>query len=395
MTNWGLLPEVVRGRLRQLEWENVANLRERLLQGRPFPIKVTLRPPTGRQALEAMPHFQTYMAAWRAWPGPGRVEYQTSNLTQVGRHELPAALILDSLEDLAGFLGPAAQARQQHWEAVMAPLCAIGSTLYSALVRNLATVESLNEVDAHKLAKTLPQLREGLGNGAYARALPLIGVDTKFVEQNAVLLTELADAMHEGAIARAGGLFAWLDCCPPPRDWLYVRPLCPEGRQRCGGIDLMQLSTPTLRSTPLPADRVLIVENLAAGYALPEMPRTIAVFGGGANVQWTEAPWLAERQLGYWGDIDTWGFHYLATVRACQPHVHPILMNLSTLEAHRASMIDEKEPNPVIPDALDPEEKRLYQDLLTRRHGGSCLEQERLSMDSVYAALSQWQLRRV
>ena len=393
MTNWGLLPEVVRGRLRQLEWDNLANLRDRLLQDRQFPIRVTLKPPTGRQALDAMPHFQTYMAAWRAWPGPGRVEYETSNLTQIGRHELPAALVLDRLEDLANFLGPAAQARLRHWEAVMAPLCAIGSTLYPALIRNLTAVECLSEIDAHKLAKTLTQLRGGLGKGAYVRALPLIGVDTKFVEHNAVLLTELADAMHEGAIARAGGLFAWLECRPPPRDWLYVRPLCPEGRQRCGGFELMQLSTATLRSTPLPADRVLIVENLAAGYALPEMPCTIAVFGGGANVQWTDAPWLAERQVGYWGDIDTWGFHYLASVRVSHLHVQPILMNLSTLEAHRASMIDEKEPNPVIPDPLDPEEKRLYQDLLSRRHGGSCLEQERLSMDSVNAALSQWQLR--
>jgi hypothetical protein len=393
MTNWGLLPEVVRARLRQLEWDNLANLRDRLLQDRQFPIRVTLKPPTGRQALEAMPHFQAYMAAWRAWPGPGRVEYETSSLTQVGRHELPTALMLDRLEDLAGFLGPAAQARLIHWEVVMAPLCAIGSTLYPVLVRNLATVEAFSEADAHKLAKTLTQLREGLGRGGYTRALPLVGVDTKFVEQNAVLLGDLADAMHEGAIARAGGLFAWLDCRPPPRDWLYVRPLCPEGRQRCGGFDLMQLSTLTLRSIPLPADRVLVVENLAAGYALPEMPGTIAVFGGGANVGWTEAAWLAERQLGYWGDIDTWGFHYLATVRALQRHVHPILMNPSTLEAHLASMINEKEPNPVIPDPLDPEEKRLYHDLLTRRHGGSCLEQERLSVDWVHAALLQWQLR--
>jgi hypothetical protein len=391
--NWGVLPEVVRGRLRQLEWDNLVNLRDRLLRERPFPIRVMLKPPTGRQALEAMPHFQAYMAAWRAWPGPGRVEYETSSLTQVGRHELPAALVLDRFEDLAGFLGPDAQARQRHWDAVMAPLCAIGSTLYPALIRNLATVEALSEADARKLAKTLTQLRKGLGAGNYTRALPLIGVDTKFVEQNSALLTELADSMHEGAIARAGGLFAWLDCRPPPRDWLYVRLLCPEGCRRCGGFDLMQLSTPTLRSTPLPADRVLIVENLAAGYALPEMPCTIAVFGGGANVQWTDAPWLAERQVGYWGDIDTWGFHYLASVRVSQPHVHPILMNLSTVEAHRASMIDEKEPNPVIPAQLDPEEERLYQDLLSRRHGGSCLEQERLSMDWVHTALSQWQLR--
>ena len=50
-TAWGVLPESVRARLRQLEWTNVRHLRERLLGNRPFPIRLGLKPPTGRQAL--------------------------------------------------------------------------------------------------------------------------------------------------------------------------------------------------------------------------------------------------------------------------------------------------------------------------------------------------------
>jgi hypothetical protein len=45
--------------------------------------------------------------------------------------------------------------------------------------------------------------------------------------------------------------------------------------------------------------------------------------------------------------------------RFVQGRIQPSLHGPSTVEAHRASTIDEKEPNPVIPDPLDPEEERL------------------------------------
>jgi hypothetical protein len=126
----------------------------------------------------------------------------------------------------------------------------------------------------------LAQLKPGLGRDNYLRALPLTGVDTKFVELHLALLTELADALHPGTVSAAGGLLAWLGCRAVPCDWLYVRPLCEDTRRALGGIDLLQLSTATLLATPLPGRRVLIVENVAAGYALPRLPGTIAVFGG-------------------------------------------------------------------------------------------------------------------
>jgi hypothetical protein len=114
------------------------------------------------------------------------------------------------------------------------------------------------------------------------------------------------------------------------------------------------------------------------------------VFGGGANVKWTQAPWLHQRRFAYWGDIDTWALHHIAEVRRNHPHVQPLLMDEATLIEHQSRLVDVKEPNPVLPSGLTDSETRLYRDLVDRRYGGTCLEQERISADWLYAALARW-----
>lgn len=390
MSEWGMLPEEVRQRLRALEWDRSSNLRERLLGTRTFPIRIGLKPPTGREAVEALGHFQAYMAAWRKWPGPGRVEYESRKLPQVDRHDLPLALVLEDFDTLIAFLGAEAEIRRQHWESVFEPLRLLSPTLRPALIRNLAFLESGTVDDSRRLALVLRQLQQGMGRDCYLRALPLTGVDTKFVEQNWAILTELSDQLHDGAVRRAGGLEAWLGCLEPPRSWLTVRVLCSHLRSRLGGLDLLQLTTETLFRSPLPGRRVLIVENNASGYALPEMKDTVAVIGGGANIRWTQAAWLADRQLGYWGDIDTWGLHYLCGVRRNQPQVQSLMMDQATLLQHLSRIVHVADPNPAIPEGLNADEIELYCDLLERRHGGTCIEQEQLDADWIRAALERW-----
>lgn len=65
----------------------------------------------------------------------------------------------------------------------------------------------------------------------------------------------------------------------------------------------------------LPSERVLIVENESCQHQLPSVPNTIAVLGAGFDLSWTEAEWLARKKIAYWGDIDTWGLHFLAKAR--------------------------------------------------------------------------------
>lgn len=117
--------------------------------------------------------------------------------SQVGRHDLPAALVLERFDELASLLGPQALARQQHWESVFEPLCAIESALYPCLIRNLTSVEFLSSGEARQLASTLRQLR--LGHDNYLRALPLSGVDTK---QERISADWLRTALIDGAIGR-------------------------------------------------------------------------------------------------------------------------------------------------------------------------------------------------
>ncbi len=390
MTRWGVLPGAVRQHLLGLEWERPANLRDRLAGCREFPIKVNLKPPTGREAIEAISHFQAYTAAWRAWPGPGRVEYESRKLPQVDRQDLPVKLVLNSFPELVAFLGPDAEARHRHWESVFQPLRSLSPNLEPALIRNLTSLEALNPEEGARLAVALRQLTPGLGRGGYLRALPLTGLDTKFIEQNLLLLTDLADHQHQGAVRQSGGLLRWLDCQESPRSWLIVRILCEELRAQFGGLAQMQLTSETLSQTPLPGKRVLVVENNASGYALPQIMDTVAIIGGGANVGWTRAPWLVDRQLGYWGDLDTWGLHYLANARRNQAHVQALMMDQSTLIKHASRMVSLVDPNPSIPEGLTAAEIETYRDLLEGRHGGNCLEQERLDADWIRAHLSEW-----
>ncbi len=54
------------------------------------------------------------------------------------------------------------------------------------------------------------------------------------------------------------------------------------------------------------------------------------MLGAGLNLGWLAAPWLQERTVAYWGDLDTWGLHMLAIARGHVPHLHALLMDRAT-----------------------------------------------------------------
>ena len=50
-----------------------------------------------------------------------------------------------------------------------------------------------------------------------------------------------------------------------------------------------------------------MIENEQTCLALPDTPETIAVSGGGKNLVWMQASWLAHKTVAYWGDLDSDG----------------------------------------------------------------------------------------
>jgi hypothetical protein len=391
MRSWGRLPAEVVQELRRLEWDNASRLRDRLLGLRGFPISQPLKPPTASHALADINHFHTWVDAWRHWPSQEQVVWTTRQYRVLGGQvEVPERLELDSVQALIEALGTEAVQRAHGWQARMQPLLTLDKNLYETLIRQLHVLETLSMTEVERLSRVLPQLREGMGEGRYLRALPVRGIDTKFLETHRVLLSALLDAQHQGAVTVAGGLEAWLRCRATPSNWLYVRPLCEDVRRQMGGFAILQLPLEQLLEQPLPGRRVLVVENTQAGYALPELPDTVAVFGGGRNTLWLQAPWLEHRHLAYWGDVDTWGLQILAEARQAQPNLLAVMMDEVTLRAHHDQGGPEREAA-ALPDAgLLPAELRLFEDLLNGTYGIGRLEQEFLDQDFIQARLTDW-----
>ena len=390
MSVWGLLPEDVRALLLKKEWESPRNLRDRLLGKRPFPLQVSLKVPTGAQALKQVDRFHSFIRQWQQSPHRQRIQWVQRQYRELGSHHVPATLTLDSMQDLIAFIGPKAIARSQRWEERMAPILELNANLYPALVRHLQTLEQMSEEDATLIARLVTQLHQNIGQESYLRALPLKQVDTKFLENNLVLIADLLDAHLNGEITRANGLMNWLGCRELPKAWLLVRPLCRHSRERLCNLPVLQLSTQTLRETALPAGNILIVENNQSGYGLPRLDDTIAVFGGGANVSWLDAGWLRDKHIAYWGDIDTWGFKLLSDARRYLPALNALMMDRKTFAGFRQRAVPEPSPVEKLPPNLTAEEIELFDELRYGGYKGLRLEQERLSADYIASQLQTW-----
>ncbi|MDQ6958822.1 MAG: DUF3322 domain-containing protein [Mariprofundaceae bacterium] len=390
MSDWGLLPDAVIARITQREWSNSVNLRGRLSGTRPFPIRISLKAPTAAQASQDIEHFRHFVLSWKNFSYPYLLQWQQKKYHRLGEQQVPVALQLASMSQLIELLGPKAEARKQHWDKLMRPVLNIDTCLSQVLLKHLAVVEEMTPDDTALLAQLIPQLEQGQGQGNYLRALPVQGVDTKFVESYQTLVADLLDSLHDGAVKEQGGLLEWLDCCEIPSGWLQVRPLCSHSQKQLAGLPLLQIDTRTLQQYPLPAVRILVVENKQSGYALPELDDTIAIFGGGRNTSWMQGQWLAHKSIAYWGDMDSWGLAMLSEARSWQPHVRALMMDEVTLLQHKIRMINEKESYKPLPEHLNEAEQQLFLRLREGHYGKTRLEQERLTSDYVSQQLRQW-----
>ncbi len=390
------MPEQATALARKHYWENRRVLKTLMIGERSFPLHIPLKAPSAKQTMQDLAHFRAWIERWKSFAMPDLLHWKTVDFRQLGEQQLPLRITIGSFQQLTQFCGAAAVAQSARWQANMLPLLKRyrHEQVYPVLVGHIEIVEGLGNNDAELLAHVLPQLQRGPGAGGYLRALPLTGVDTKFVEASSGLIEALLDAVHEGEIVACGGLYRWLDCRHGPRGLAQgvpiVRPLSPGTRHAYQGLPLLQLSAELLRQHELSATNILVVENVQSGLALPDLDDTIAVIGGGRNVSWMDASWLTTKRVAHWGDIDTWGLAILSDARTSLATLEPLMMDMATLKAHEARMVQEPAPLRTLPAQLTDQEQRLFLDLTAGRFLSTRLEQERISSDFISAALQAW-----
>lgn len=115
-----------------------------------------------------------------------------------------------------------------------------------------------------------------------------------------------------------------------------------------------------------------LVENEIAYLVFPPTPDSLVIFGGGYGLGTLHVlDWLADRELVYWGDIDTHGFAILNRLRSRFGDVRSILMDRATLLTHRSQWVPEPSPSHADLNHLTTDEAELYRDLIRDTFGES------------------------
>ena len=385
---WGLLPNTVLGILHKKEWENRRNLKQRLLNQRPFPIEISLKVPTDQQARDNLGHFHAFFKAWTDFAYPELVEWQERQYRQLSEQRVPVKLRIFSLQQLTELLGTEQQL--ENWLDKISSFLKQSFVhdrhqhrLFQTLIHHLEQIERYSQQEWQWLIQLIEQLKPNMGAGLYLRALPLSAVNTKFLEQNLLLTEAICNVLYDDEIVLAGGLLAWLDCLDSPKGWLTIKPVCPNVQEKLGGLPVFQLSTEVLDQFELPAERIIVVENIQSGLACPNLENSIVVCGGGKNISWMNAKWLQHKQVFYWGDIDSEGLNILSMVRQKIPHVIALMMDEATVLQFQNHMVDEPDSIFSEPQYLTADELKLFHDLRAQTFKNRRLEQERISVDWV------------
>lgn len=221
----------------------------------------------------------------------------------------------------------------------------------------------------------------------YIRELPVLGIDTKFIEQNRKFLDQvLSVILKEGSfdptIKQLGnGGFE-------KKYGLKSAPSLVRFRIFDGLCTLEDISIPVESFTTLNLDvkRVFIVENLQTYLAFPRGVKTMVVFGKGYQARMLkEAKWLNQKKVYYFGDLDIDGLAILSAFRTHFPQTESFCMNLQTFKTYEKLAHYTKQKTKEMPTNLKEEEKALFAYLQNTKKDEAYLrfEQERIPIDYI------------
>jgi hypothetical protein len=229
--------------------------------------------------------------------------------------------------------------------------------------------------------------------GLYSRQIDAPGVHSKFIESRRQMLAELLNlALSPAAIdAQAVGAQAFEQRYGLLSKPALIRFRILDDRLRIHGLDDLATPAAQFAQLELPVRRVFITENEVNGLAFPAVPESMILFGLGYGLErLAQVPWLKDREVFYWGDIDTHGFAILETLRTFFPNARSFLMDRETLLAHQSLWVDEPAPCDKDLARLTTPEAALFEDLRADRLGSHVrLEQERISFGYLQQALAK------
>ena len=358
-----------------------------------FPRRLALKGPDSRALGERFSEVRDWIAGLGANEGLYRIEWRSVNHRVLGANRIPSAIWIDTLEQALGLIGKhrAAERFAGMVERTRETRAELIPWLAKRPLRALALAEEWPQ-----LLAIVDWLSKHPRPEVYLRQVDLPGVHTKLIEGHRAVLAELfdlvlpgeaIDATHTGAFGFCRR-YGFLD--KPAR--VRFRMLDPTVRLLPMASDQdITLTQAAFSSLAPPVTTVFITENEINFLAFPNVRDSMVIFGAGygfANL--ATVHWLQEKNILYWGDIDTHGFAILNQLRGFFPHTVSFLMDRETLLAHRQFWGSEPQPQTGDLLRLTTEEQALYDQLRQHTWGVSVrLEQEKIGFRLLAATLQR------
>jgi hypothetical protein len=363
--------------------------------GQPWePLAVGLRGPAAGELAASFGDVQAWVRGWeRVDSRLVRVERKRIGGRVIGTNVIPSRAWIDSYAQLWRLLG--VEPEVVRFTAALDQAKAEMPSLADWMIARPVRVLSLDR-DWDMIIGTVRWIDLHGRPGSYLRQIDVPGVDTKFIERHRGILTDLLDLQLPADRidhARPRADFAGRYRFRKKPGYVRFRYL---GAGQAGPGSPGEFTEITVRADELTAappaiSAVYVVENEITYLAFPPAGDAIVIFGGGYAVSVLESlAWLADRELFYWGDIDTHGFSILSRLRRRFPHARSMLMDRETLLAHASQWVTEPSPASADLACLRPDESALCQDLVAGTLGPSVrLEQERVSFAAIEAAVAR------
>lgn len=306
-------------------------------------------------------------------------EEKRKQTASFGKQLMPVRVFIDTPEDAMALLGLTKKKKE-----FLAGLSAIESQMPSLRDWYLTYFVRISAEDFFPVALPIARFmlaqeqREG-----YLREMAIPGVDTKFLENHNFLVRTLWNALFpENTAESSDELWEKLFVQKVPTPSICVRSL--DEHLRFFGVRKLFLSQDDIADFQLPHRRIFITENKVNGYTFPDAEDSLILFGMGYGVleMAESAPWLADKEIYYWGDLDHDGFNILSHLRKVLPEmkIHSFLMDKETLLAYVDPKVKDTGNTATIPDYLTVSEKMAWKLI---HDNGWRLEQERIPHEEV------------
>lgn len=307
--------------------------------GGDWPLRVPFGTPTESDVASDLSAVRAWVDSWLPWPGVGVVETEERRWARLGSQTLPVALSLHTAREVAIWCG-----QERRWlragarlEQVLQRWPALRGA--GSMGKYFDVLADYSDIDVDRLLAVVSWLLENPTSGLYVRQLPILGVDTKWLEKRTGLVTEFLGLLRASPVKNEFFEATGLKRLPQR---IRMRILCPELRMRVGGLSDIEATVEDLVALELRPSSVLMVENLASGVSLPGIAGAVAFIGlGNAVSLLAQLKWVQGLPAVYWGDLDTHGIAILARARRVFPGVRSILMDEATLEQFKELTVQE------------------------------------------------------